>query len=114
MLLDHNETDDGSGKYAIINMRKIRSLQPDTIPNALQIHRIKEALKTLEEEGVLEYGPVGSKEEFFVMKLKDIHSPAGLLGYAASAEETDRQYAHAVMQLRQRAGRNHPDCKHPD
>lgn len=114
MLLDRDSTENNAGKYAIVNIRKIRSLQPDTIPNALQIHRIKEALKTLEDEGVLEYGPVGSKEEFFVLKLKDINTPAALLAYAASAEETDREYALEIMKLRQRAGKNHPDCKQPD
>ena len=48
------------------------------------------------------------------MKLRDINSFNGLVGYAAKAEETDNEWANEVRALLPRAGINSPFCKIPD
>lgn len=86
MKLDRNINATGIGKYALINLRK----------------------------NTVEWGSVGSDDEFFVFKLKDVYAPAALEAYAAAAEPFDPEWAAEVRELASRAGINHPHCKTPD
>lgn len=114
MKLDRNIADDGLGKYAIINLRKLN----ETCENPSTFKRwtpeVEAALKTLEGVGVLEWGCVGAPDEFFLVKLKDRHAEAALKGYAESAAVNDPEWAAEVHELAMRSGMNSPYCKAPD
>lgn len=86
MKLDRDISPNGTGKYALLNLRRNR----------------------------VEWGRPGEEDEFFVIKLRDIHSKAALLAYAESAEISDPEYALAVRELASRAGIDSPFCKVPD
>lgn len=106
MKLDRNENPVGTGKYALVNLRKLHG--PGLPMEATA------AVQLLADLGVLEWGEVGSHDEFFVMKLKDVFSLEGLRGYAAAADGIDDEWAAEVRELTNRAGINCPWCKHPD
>jgi hypothetical protein len=89
MRLDRNVNPDGRGKYGLVNLRE-------------------------EDDGRVIHGEPGTKEEFFVIKLKDKHSKAALLAYADSVEFYDKEFAEDVRELAARAGRDNPWCKDPD
>lgn len=57
MKMDRNLNEDGLGKYALINLRRL-SLQGRT-------PEVENALRVLQEAGVLEQGRVGDEDEFF-------------------------------------------------
>lgn len=79
---------DGLGKYRVFNNRK--------------------------QQWVDEDGP-GEKNEHFVVMLKDKHARAALTAYAKSAYDAgDLEYSKDVMELANRAGPSHPNCKTPD
>jgi hypothetical protein len=109
MKLDRNIN--GRGKYAIVNLREI-----ERIGGVARGHNpdIAHALRILETNDLIEYGEVGTENEFFVIKLKDKNAAAGLAGYASKAQEDDPEYAYEVSELADRAGENHPNCKKPD
>ena len=86
MKLDRNENPDGKGKYALLNLRTDR----------------------------IEWGWMGTHDEFFVIKLRDKHAPAALKAYAESIIHDDQEFAEEVMELAMRAGTNNPYCKEPD
>ncbi len=86
MDLLRNATPDGRGKYALIDNRTGEIVE--SVP--------------------------GSRDEFFVLKLKDVNAEAALRAYSASAAAHDPDYARAVAELADRAGPHHPDCKQPD
>lgn len=69
MRLDRNAN--GQGKYAVINLRKVKEVE-----SSYSRARIGYMLDILLDLGVLEYGNVGTEEEFFVLKLKDVHTDA--------------------------------------
>lgn len=104
MKLDRNSAG-GQGKYALVNLRKI-SGQPTTAQEL--------AAAILANPECVEFGAVGSREEFWVIKLKDINADAGLYAYAGKAIERDPEYAAEVAALARRAGPNSPFCKVPD
>lgn len=104
MQLDQN-TERCQNKYALINMRRLQAEMSQVVQGAFQ---------TLLDTGFIELGPPGDENEFFVMKLKDVHSARGLLGYVASAALVDPEYAMEVRELITRAGENSKFCKHPD
>lgn len=104
MKLDRNITDDGLGKYALLNLRKLQQCGN---------HGVEDALALLESLGVLEWGREGSKEEFFVIKLRDMNAPTALYAYAASAALHDIEFADEVAALAERA-KLHPGRKEPD
>lgn len=57
----------------------------------------------------------GGKNEHFVIMLKDKYARAALMAYAASAlQDGATEYSKDVMELANRAGQLHPDCKDPD
>jgi len=104
MKLDTNTNPHGLGKYALLNLRKIESLTPE----------IREALNLLNRLNILEWGVKGAPDEFFVMKLRDTNTSAGLIAYAAKAKETDPEWAQEVLELAKRSSHNSPYCKLPD
>ena len=106
MKMDRNLNEDGLGKYALINLRRL-SLQGRT-------PEVENALQVLKKAGVLELGCVGDEDEFFPIKLKDINAKAALCAYAASAEKTDLEWAKEVREMAERAGENSRFCKIPD
>ena len=89
MKLYRNGNPNGRGKYGIVDLRE-------------------------DPYKKIEFGLPGTKEEFFVIKLKDKHSKAALLAYAESAEFYDKEFAEEVRELAARAGRDNPWCKDPD
>lgn len=113
MKMDRNINEDGIGKYALINLRKL-----DLCGHAGTFQRwtpeVEQALKVLEEVGALEWGRIGEQDEFFVIKLKDINAPGALTGYAFAAEATDPEWAAEVRSMLERAGNMSPYCKRPD
>jgi hypothetical protein len=114
MKLDRNTNRDGRGKYAVIDLRRLR--EACGRPNALEqwTPEVAQALKTLSEAGALEWGPVGGENEFFLMKLKDEYAKPALEAYANAASREDAEYAEAVQELANRAGCFSPFCKKPD
>lgn len=114
MKMDRDVNADGTGKYALVNMREIKRI------GGVKGHHnpdIAAALHTLELNGLIDYGQVGTESEFFVMKLKDKFSYRGLLGYMKGVElepEPDYEYAKAILDMAGRAGPYSPFCKLPD
>ena len=76
MRLDRNTNPDGTGKYALVNMRRLRQLSPDNQRVA------NDMLHSLAEMGVLTYGNETPADQFFVLKYKDPFAFAALLAYA--------------------------------
>lgn len=112
--LDRDINEDGLGKYAIINLRKLQEVCGNPSTFERWTPGVAQALKTLEEAGALEWGRTGDPDEFFLIKLKDRYAETGLKGYAEAACVDDPEYADAVFDLSQRAGLNSPYCKRPD
>lgn len=116
MRLDRNNG--GQGKYAIVNMRKLREMTThEKDPFGRLGNELRTALDILERRGILEYGEEDSKEEFFVIKLKDRFAAVALNAYAAalSGEKLfDIDYAADIRELAGRAGESSPWCKTPD
>lgn len=110
MKLERNTDNElGAGKYALVLTNELLN-DPEKLANP----QIRGALMTLEQAGLIEYGPRGSREEFFVLKLKDYFAGNVLLAYAAAVEDHDREYAQEIRILAGRAGPGHPNCKIPD
>jgi hypothetical protein len=100
----------GQGKYALLNIRKI-----DSFPkNSISTKEVHQALMLLAEHGVLDWGEVGSDSEFFLIKLKDEYALPALKAYANAAEDDDFEYATEVRDLAHRSGRYSKFCKKPD
>lgn len=79
---------DGLGKYRVFNNRKQAWVENDGL---------------------------GEINEHFVIMLKDKYARAALIGYAQAAQENgDVEYAKDIMELANRAGPMHPNCKEPD
>lgn len=114
MKLDRKLTDDGLGKYAVINLRRLNSTNGNTGVFDRWSPEVAQALKTLEDVGALEWGTVNAPDEFFLIKLKDKHAQAALLGYAESAKTEDVEWAEEVAELARRSGPANQWCKSPD
>lgn len=113
MKMDRSMRDDGQGKYAVINLRKLRETSwIGTFERWTT--KVEQALATLETVGALEWGRERAGNEFFLIKLKDKHAQAALSAYADSAEVDDPEWASAVRDLARRSGTAHPLCKTPD
>ena|SRR5579862_3380745 len=113
MKLDRNVNGNGRGKYALLKLRELDNFVDPADPFATVAKPISDAINTLLQAGILDWGDTLATE-FFVMRLKDKHAAAGLHGYANDADEDDREYGDEIRKLALRAGRNHPDCKAPD
>lgn len=86
MRLERNISRDSKGKFAVINLRK----------------------------NTVEWGEPNTREEFFVIKLKDKYARVALEAYAAAAKFDDPEYAKDVAELAARSGDKNPFCKRPD
>lgn len=56
----------------------------------------------------------GSRDEFFVLMLKDRHAEAAMRAYAESIRSEDPEFASDLDAVAARSGPNHPNCKQPD
>lgn len=114
MKLDRNIVGNGGrGKYAII---KLRELDTYTEQGAFgEVSKpIADAIKTLEEAGILDWGLEGSEGEFFLIRLKDKYARTALLAYAIGARVDDNEYADEIASMAERAGPRSLFCKRPD
>ncbi len=113
MKMDRNINGDGTGKYALVLLRKLPAASnSDAV--SLEIAR---ALSVLSKHGLLDYGLVGTDREFMVMRLKDKYAYRGLMGYFKAIcldDETDFEYAQEILDMAKRAGPNSVWCKKPD
>jgi hypothetical protein len=110
MDLDRNINFDGTGKYALVKMRKLAECRNG--PHALAI---EDAVKTLVDHGILDYGFLNSESEFFVIRLKDKYAQWPLNEYANAAEHDGQwEYGAKVRELAMRAGPASKWCKQPD
>jgi hypothetical protein len=109
-LLIRNITPDRHGKYGVVRMQKL----PDDPGRRADVDF---ALRTLEANGMLEWGDPGTENEFFVIMLKDIYAAAALKAYATEIINDvfgDSEYADDVLHLAKRAGPDSRWCKKPD
>lgn len=113
MQMDRNTNDNGLGKYALINLRKLTAGAASG-PDGRLAPEIEAALKTLEAAGGLEWGRTGEPDEFFVLKLKDRNAQSALTAYACSILADDPEFASEVATMADRSGPSHPRCKSPD
>lgn len=105
MKLDRNINKSGKGKYAVINLRKI----PSDPRNA---EELANAIKSNPE--CVEFGVVGEKDEFWLIKLRDRFAKDALIAYADATALFDLEYSEAVREIAFRSGINNPFCKDPD
>lgn len=113
MNLDRNVNGNGRGKYALLKLRKLDDFTAVDDPFQQVAPKIADAIKTLEDAGILDWGNT-PETEFFVMRLKDQYAQAGLAAYAREAVITDVDYGGEVWELARRAGPGNPFCKTPD
>lgn len=114
MKLDRNINGNGRGKYALL---KLRMLDDYTEQSAFgQLAKpIADAIKTLEEAGILDWGVPETEAEFFVVRLRDRYAHTALFNYAQHAErDGQKEYAADIYGLARRAGRLSQFCKTPD
>lgn len=112
MKLDRNINTNGRGKYALLKLRKLddyTSLEPF----AEVAKPIADAIKTLADAGILDWGNKPDTE-FFVIRLKDKYAATALAAYAGEALKDDEEYGREILDMAVRSGRGHPDCKMPD
>lgn len=113
MKLDRNENADGSGKYALLKLRRLEEYREQK-PFGGLVPEIASAIAVLEREGLLDSGTVGTDREFFVIRLRDKYAAVALGAYASAAQRDDPEYAAEITELASRAGLNSPFCKRPD
>lgn len=88
MKLDRNKNPGGTGKYALINMRKLAPVieaaeDMSKFPKAID-RGVYEAFQHLLRKGYITLGNESPGEQFFVMKYKDAFTASGLHAYAIS------------------------------
>ncbi len=114
MKLDRNiEGNEGRGKYAILNLRTLATYERQGVFAVLPPD-LSHALEVLEKARILEWGEVGSSNEFFLLKLKDESAARALAAYADGYENIDPEWAAEVRELASRSGPRHPLCKRAD
>jgi len=100
MKLDRNINKDGTGKYALLKMRKLREVRIELSPGTLEWHELEDALETLEFHDIVDFGSgAGTPGDFFVIRLKDKYASAALGAYARAADQDDPEYAAEVRAL---------------
>lgn len=108
MRLIRNTTTDGTCKYALLRLDKMRKDGVNVSPEEL-----KERLGDLAK--YLEIGEPCTSEEFFVIKLKDIHSKPALRAYGIAAINNGfGDLGDEVLDLAERAGGSNQYCHNPD
>jgi hypothetical protein len=108
MQLDRNINKTGKGKYALINLRKI----PTDPRTPLEL-----AAAIMENPECVEFGAVGSPDEFWLIKLKDRYAGKALSAYAKAIDldpDGDQEYCLEMQAIANRSGLAHPLCKRPD
>lgn len=108
MKLVRNTRTDGTCKYALLRLDKLREAKGDLT---------KEDILAIAGDlaPYIEFGEIGTEEEFFVIKLKDWCSRKALLTYASTAKWIeDYELEKDVRELAKRAGSLNPWCKQPD
>jgi hypothetical protein len=100
----------GRGKYGLVNSRRLQEILAavGTSRNARNMDdvnamKVREAVRLLEEEGILDWGAEGTESEFFVIKLRD-----------ENAGFEDPELGADVQALADRAGPHSPFFKKPD
>lgn len=88
MQLDRNKNKDGGGKYALVNMRKLRPIidaafEQEGVPH--ETVDIYNAFHLLLRKGIISLGNETPGDQFFVMKYKDRFTADGLRAYADAA-----------------------------
>ena len=98
MKLDRNNNPDGSGKYALLKIRRLSQIYDEgSKPHVSETHAyglaqaVKDALGVLDRAGLIHWGSEGAGEQFFVMKYKDKFSAAALLEYHVAARREAEQ-----------------------
>lgn len=99
MRLDRNRPFSHGNKYALL---KNRVLEATRDSNGHFPPKISEALMTLIEAGILDWGCT-PQTEFFVIRLKDKYAPMGLHGYAIAALQDDPEYSMDVKALAEKS-----------
>lgn len=107
MKLDRNVNGTGLGKYGLINNRRLQTLLADGSSGDLE-----NAIQLLQGSGIIEWGAVGTEDEFFVIKLRDESALPALASYAEHTSDND--FSRDVFELAARSGPNSPFCKKPD
>ena len=108
MRLIRNQTKNQQGKYAVVRLEKM----PDDPSRRCDVEY---ALRILFENSLLTYGHPNTKDEFFVMFLRDSYALPALKAYANSAEaDGATDYADDVCDLAARSGRFSAFHKRPD
>lgn len=98
MKLDRNINPDGAGKYALVNMRRLRAVQAAVQTERSSFTAIAaaaaatSAMATLQDLGIISFGNETPGDQFFVMKYKDKFTGPGLQAYA-EAVQIEAQYA---------------------
>lgn len=119
MELIRNTEGGAKNKYALLDARRIAEMRADGTMDPV----LDAAIAKLDAAGLINWGEKGSKNEFFVMMLKDRFSHGGLLGYGKAVvresstppgNEELFHYGADIFDLAKRAGPHHPDCKTPD
>lgn len=101
----------GANKYAVINLEKLKEAAGKSRGHDSMLTN---AIGVLNDLGLINYGAPGSKDEHFVLMLKDRFAQPALYAYAEAAAEKDPEYGAAVGELAHRSGPDHPNCKDPD
>ena len=114
MKLDRSTNDDGRGKYGLIKLRRIKELKRTSMLDSK--HRVVyNAIRCLENAGLIDWGLSETEQEFFVIRLKDKYAGEALYGYAtAAAEDGNHEWADEIFKLMGRAGEDSKWCKKPD
>ncbi len=121
MKLDRNVNGTGRGKYGLVNNRRLQEIvgpigNSHNAANMAESDAIKvrEAVKLLEQEGIIGWGLPNTESEFFVIKLRDRFAHVALVAYAQVAHWIDAEYAKDVRELADRAGPYSKFYKAPD
>ena len=87
--LDRHVNPDGSGKYGVINLRRLNS------PECPK--EFKQWYDGLLKAGFIITGRESPKDQFFIMKYGDKFTSEGLKGYANAAKEAGNlEYANSI------------------
>jgi len=116
MRLIRNITEDGTCKYGLIRLDKIREagLMEELQRVLGEYMHEPTGNKGVALNDFVEFGLPNTEEEFFVVKLKDINSHDTLMEYASRAKLQDIDFAEDIQELAQRAGPFSPWAKVPD
>lgn len=106
MKLDRNINKDGTGKYALLLLRKILKLDEHSKEAVLS------AMSVLHSEGILDYGEY-DETEFFVLRLRDAGASTALFAYSNFFTHSDLEWSEEVGALAEKAHARH-DKKQPD